>query len=166
MIRRALRTRVTLIAALLALTATLGSVLTPAAAAAARPRASLIQIENDLMCVACHESLAVAQSPEAYSERQYIRQLIAQGETKQQIEHNMVLQYGSSVLALPPAHGFNLLVYIIPPLVVLAGITTVLLTLPRWRARRSGGDGPAATSGSMLDPTDASRLDEDLKGFV
>ena len=153
-----------LLAVLLALTALLGSVAAPVAVAATQPRASLIQIENDLMCVACHESLAVAQSPEAYSERQYIRGLIAQGETKQQIEHNMVLQYGASVLALPPAHGFNLLVYIIPPLLVVLGIAVVLFTLPRWRARRDGSGRVAEQS--ALDPQDASRLDEDLKSFA
>ena len=159
------RSRRALLAALLALLALLGCVAAPMTMAATQPRASLIQIENDLMCVACHESLAVAQSPEAYSERQYIRGLIAQGETKQQIEHNMVLQYGASVLALPPANGFNLLVYIIPPLVVLTGIAVVLVTLPRWRARRGGG-GPDQAPASPLDPTDASRLDEDLRRFA
>ena len=56
------------------------------------PRSS--QIQNDMMCVACHEPLAVAQSPEAFSERQYIRDLIAQGLTKAQIERQLVAQYG------------------------------------------------------------------------
>ncbi len=51
------------------------------------------------MCVACHESLAVAQSPEAFSERAYIRRLIAQGLTEKQIENQLVAQYGPSVLA-------------------------------------------------------------------
>ena len=49
------------------------------AAATTQPRASLTDIENDVMCVACHEPLAVAQSPQADSERAYIRRLIAQG---------------------------------------------------------------------------------------
>lgn len=155
------------IVALVALTALFAAVLTPAAIGAATPRASLIQIENDLMCVACHESLAVAQSPEAYSERDYIRGLIAKGETKRQIERDMVQQYGASVLALPPAHGFNLLVYIVPVAVVLLGIGAVTLTLPTWRARRGGGSGSGPVAHpSALDPTDASRLDEDLKRFA
>ena len=57
-------------------------------ALAAPGRASLTQLESQLMCVACHESLAVAQSPEAFSERQYIRDLIAQGETAAEIKRN------------------------------------------------------------------------------
>jgi cytochrome c-type biogenesis protein CcmH len=133
-----------------------------AAAAATRPRASVTQIYNDVMCVACHESLAVAQSPEAFSERQYIRTLVAQGETKQQIEGNLVQQYGPSVLALPPAHGFNVLVYVVPPVLVILGLVTLAMTLPRWRRRtraRAGDPPPAAPE---LDPAESERLDADL----
>ena len=132
------------------------------AAAAAHSRASLTEIENDVMCVACHESLAVAQSPEAYSERNYIRTLILQGETRQQIENNLVVQYGPSVLALPPAHGFNLLVYIVPPLVLLLGIVTLVLTIPRWRERARRSAAAPRADPPALDPSDARRLDEDL----
>jgi cytochrome c-type biogenesis protein CcmH len=154
------------IAVLLALSVGLATAAAPAAAAAAHRRASLIQIENDLMCVACHESLAVAQSPEAFSERQYINTLIAQGETRKQIENNMVAQYGASVLALPPAQGFNVLVYVVPPAVVLIGIVTVLFTLPKWRARSRSAAAESDRPAVALDPGDASRLDDDLKGFA
>ena len=110
--------------------------LAPAASqAATASRASLTQIENDVMCVACHEPLSVAQSPEAFSERAYIRQLIAQGLTQKQIESQLVSQYGPSVLAKPPAHGFNLLIYVLPPLLLLIGIVMLLVTLPKWRQR-------------------------------
>ncbi len=85
------------------------------AAGAVKPRASLTNIENDVMCVVCNTPLAVSQSPQADAERQFISGLIAQGKTKKQIENALVAQYGSSVLALPPAHGFNLTVYVLPP---------------------------------------------------
>src|SRR5437660_1797771 len=52
--------------------AALVATLAPSALAAAPARASLTDIENDVMCVSCHESLAVAQSPQAYAERSYI----------------------------------------------------------------------------------------------
>ena len=35
----------------------------PASAAGATARASFTDIESDVMCIACHEPLAVAQSP-------------------------------------------------------------------------------------------------------
>jgi cytochrome c-type biogenesis protein CcmH len=153
-------------AAVLALAAVLLSpataLLSPATALAATGRASLTDIENDVMCVACHESLAVAQSPEAYSERQYIRQLISQGLTKKQIENQLVSQYGPAVLGQPPAKGVNLLVYIVPPVLVAGGILTLAITLPKWRRRARSAASAQPHSSKPLDPADAARLDEDL----
>lgn len=151
---------------LLALVSLTSLALAPATLAASRhPRASLTDIENDVMCTLCHESLAVANSPQADSERNYIRGLIAQGETKQQIERNLVAQYGPEVLGRPPASGFNLTVYVLPPAIVAVGIVILAITLPRWRRRsraaanRSPGPAPA------LDPAEASRLEHELSQF-
>lgn len=143
---------------------TLGALLVPAAGAqAATPRASLDQIENDVMCTACRESLAVARAPEADAERSYIRDLIAAGLTRQQIEADLVTQYGPAVLALPPASGFNLTVYVLPPAVLLIGLGTLAYFLPRWRRRsRAAAQAPAAPTPADLDPRDAARLDADL----
>jgi cytochrome c-type biogenesis protein CcmH/NrfF len=138
---------------------------TTAKAPAPKVRASYTQIINDVMCVVCHESLAVAQSPEAYQERDYVRRLIIQGETRQRIEHNLVEQYGTAVLAKPPAHGVNLLVYIIPPVVLILGLTTLAVFVPRWR-RRARQDPPPATPAAALDPADAQRLNDDLGRFA
>jgi cytochrome c-type biogenesis protein CcmH len=141
--------------------------LTPAGATAnPAPRASLTDIENDVMCVSCREPLAVAQSPQAISERNYIRGLIAQGLTKAQIEQALVGQYGPAVLGKPPAHGFNLTVYILPPAIVLLGIGTLALLLPRWRRRQKAS---AAARGPIPEPSiasaDAARLDEELRRY-
>jgi cytochrome c-type biogenesis protein CcmH len=156
------RIRSSAVTAALALAAVLSLALAPAGVLAATPRASLTDIENDVMCVACHESLAVAQSPEASSERQYIQSLIVQGETKPQIERALVQQYGESVLALPPAHGFNLAVYVVPPALVAIGIVTLVITLPKWRRRSRAAARTPLPGGPVLDAADTRRLDEDL----
>jgi cytochrome c-type biogenesis protein CcmH len=149
-----------------ALGAILVLALAPAqAATAATPRASLTDIENDVMCVACHEPLSVAESPQAYSERDFIRGLISQGLTKAQIERQLVAQYGPSVLGKPPAHGFNLTVYVLPPAVVILGLGILAFALPRWRRRAAarasaGADGPPPPSAA-----DAERLDQDLAAY-
>jgi cytochrome c-type biogenesis protein CcmH len=140
------------------------AMIAPGLASAAVTRASLTDIENDVMCVACHESLAVAQSPEAYSEISYIRGLIAQGETKRQIERQLVAQYGESVLGKPPAHGFNLVVYVVPPALVALALITLVVTLPKWR-RRAREAAPLA-AGPRLSPDDTRRLDEELARYT
>ena len=142
----------------------LAALVLPAAAAAAATRASLTDIENDVMCVSCRESLAVAQSPQAYAERNYIRGLIARGESKAQIERELVAQYGTAVLARPPAHGFNLTVYILPPAIVLLGAGLLAIALPRWRRRTRAA--PQIPTPPALSAEEAQRLEEDLSHFA
>jgi cytochrome c-type biogenesis protein CcmH len=151
------------LALLLVATITIAGTLSMSSSAlAAKP--SLTQLESELMCVACHESLAVAQSPESFSERQYIRDLIAQGETAGEIKRNMVAQYGPAVLALPPAQGFNIVVYVLPPVIVGLAIVILVITVPRWR-RRARQAAPASP-GAPLNPDDMRRLDEDLGRYA
>jgi cytochrome c-type biogenesis protein CcmH len=149
------------------LLAVLAIALVPAGAATAAPaRASLTDIENDVMCVACHEPLSVAESPQAYAERGFIRTLIGQGLTKAQIERQLVAQYGPAVLGKPPANGFNLTVYVLPPAIVLIGLGLLAYALPRWRRRSKAAR--AAAAGNAPPPpnaADAKRLDDDLAAY-
>jgi cytochrome c-type biogenesis protein CcmH len=150
-------------------TATTGQAATGQAATrqAANTKTSYIEVVDDVMCVVCHEPLAVAQSPEAFQERDYIRQLIAQGKTRNEIESDLVTQYGPAVLARPPANGVNVLVYIIPPLVLIAGLITLAVFIPRWRRRgRQSDEEQAARPATALDPADAQRLNDDLGRFA
>jgi cytochrome c-type biogenesis protein CcmH/NrfF len=149
-------------AAALAAIAVIVTTLPAAAAASTRPRASLTDVENDVMCLVCHTPLAVSQSPQASAERDFIRALIARGETKPQIENALVAQYGSGVLALPRAHGFNLMIYVLPPALVLIGVAALAFTLPRWRARETGRATSEEVAATPLDAADARRLDEEL----
>lgn len=130
---------------------------------AATPRASFTDVEADVMCVSCREPLAVAQSPQAYAERAYIRSLIGQGLTKPQIEQQLVAQYGPAVLARPPAHGFNLTVYILPPAILVAGLILLAVVLPRWRRRtRRDTEAAAPAATPQLNPAEARRLEDEL----
>lgn len=161
------RRAVSAVAALAALLALLGPG-APLAVAAARPGVSFTQLESQLMCTACKESLAVAQSPAADAERQYVRDLIARGLTQQQIMANMVQVYSPAVLARPPASGFNLTIYILPPAVLVVGLATLAYFLPRWRARAraaaaaEAAAGPPPTGPAPLSSTDAARLQAEL----
>jgi cytochrome c-type biogenesis protein CcmH len=153
-----------LVAILLILT-TLGVATMPTVSAAAqvRERATVQGMYNDLMCVLCHESLAVAQSPESYQERSLVRGFVAQGLTVKQIENRMVAQYGPAVLAQPPKHGFSLLIYIIPPVVVLMGILLLFYTVPRWRRKSAAARAaPGDDGGPPISEQESQRLDQEL----
>lgn len=135
-------------------------------AIAAPARASLMDIENDVMCVVCDEPLSVAQSPEAYQERDFIRALIAKGDTKAQIERALVANYGVAVLGKPPARGFNLTVYVLPPALVLAGVLLLAFTLPRWRRRVRERAGDETPEQAKISAAEQHRLDEELSHFA
>jgi cytochrome c-type biogenesis protein CcmH len=119
---------------------------------------------SQFMCTSCHEPLELVNSPQAISEKQWMRHLLAEGLDMSQLKKAMVAQYGQQVLARPPANGFNLTVYILPPAIFLAGLALLAFTLPKWRERsrratRLAGAAPLATD-------DAKRLDDELEHFI
>ena len=134
-------------------------------AVAATPRTSLSDVEKDVMCPVCGLPLNVSESPQANREREYIRSLIAQGETKAQIKRALVGQFGPEVLALPKSSGFDLVVYIVPVVVVLALGTIVALLLPRWRRRSRAAAESAPSPGPALSAADAARLNDELARY-
>ncbi|MGH2852225.1 MAG: cytochrome c-type biogenesis protein CcmH [Solirubrobacteraceae bacterium] len=147
-----------------ALTALLAGLLLAAPALAATPQVTLAQIEPQYMCVTCNIPLVEAESAQADDERQYLASLINRGLTQAEIRRNMVATFGTGVLALPPASGFDLAAYLVPIGVVVVLIAIVALLLPRWRRRRAEGtdrDGP----GPPLSVADSARLDADLAHF-
>ncbi len=145
---------------------------TASTALAVAPRASLTDVEMQVMCVTCGVPLSVAESPQADHERDFIRGLIAKGETTAQIKQALVAQLGPLVLALPRDHGFDLAVYIVPIAVIALVAAMLVVAARRWRRRGANDDdddGPAAgdpqPSDSELSDDDAARLDDELARF-
>jgi cytochrome c-type biogenesis protein CcmH len=148
--------------------ALLAALLAPALALGATPKASLVDIEDEVMCTTCNVALNIAESPQADRERVFIRGLIAQGLTKAQIKDALVAEYGNDVLALPDSDGFGWTAYAIPfaLLLVLAG--GLALLLPSWRRRSPAGIGIGAgeDGATSLSDEDARRLDDDLGRYA
>jgi cytochrome c-type biogenesis protein CcmH len=144
-----------------ALAALLAALVLAAPAAAATPRASLTDVEDEVMCVQCGTVLSISESAVADRERAFIRRRIAEGLDKAQIKRALAAQYGAGVLAMPDEDGFDLAVYLVPGLLVALGLTGVALAARRWR--RSPSTAPPAAP--ALDPDDASRLDAELAAF-
>jgi cytochrome c-type biogenesis protein CcmH len=128
----------------------------------ATPQASLPDIEDEVMCVECGTALNVSDSVVADQERAFIRRQIALGKDKQEVKDALVEEFGPGVLADPPSSGFDLAAWLVPILLVLAGIAGVVVAARRWR--RQAGPGPAAPQ-EPLDEDDARRLDAELAAF-
>jgi cytochrome c-type biogenesis protein CcmH len=160
----AVRSSVSLLAALVAVFA-LAAPISPTAAAAVRPHVSLLAIERQAMCVTCKVALDESQAPQADREREYILSLIDKGESEAEIKRALVAQYGPTVLGLPSAHGFDLAVYLVPLAVVLGLLATVLLLIPSWRRRARAQGAAAGAHAATLSPADAARLESDLAHF-
>jgi cytochrome c-type biogenesis protein CcmH len=128
-----------------------------AGSAQAAERASLPDIEDEVMCVQCGTALNLSTAAVAERERAFIRREIRRGKTKQQIKDALVERFGPAVLALPEDEGFGLAAYLVPILVALLALVAVLLIARGWRAAR-----PAPASSPRLDPADERRLEREL----
>ncbi|HEX3802758.1 MAG TPA: cytochrome c-type biogenesis protein CcmH [Solirubrobacteraceae bacterium] len=156
---RRLITKATIVIAVLGATASVAGT-----AAAATPDYSAIV--SQFMCVSCHEPLELVSSPQAISEKQTLQGFVSKGLTMPQIKAAMVAQYGPEVLARPPASGFNLTVYILPPVIFLAGLGLLAYTLPKWRARSRRAAATRLAAATPLAPDEAKRLDDELTDFI
>jgi cytochrome c-type biogenesis protein CcmH len=133
-------------------------------AAAAAPRASLPDIEDEVMCPSCGTALNQAFSPQAERQRDFIRVQIERGRSKEQIKQALVGEFGPRVLATPQTDdsSFNWAAYLVPIGAVAAGALALVLGLKQWRARPAGGPGKPAVE---LSADDAARLERDLSKY-
>jgi cytochrome c-type biogenesis protein CcmH len=129
-----------------------------AAPAAAAERASLPDIEDEVMCPICGTILEASNSPQAEREREFIRAQIAQGKNKEQIQDALVVEYGPDVLAVPDSTGFDLVAWIVPIVGLL--IAAGLLGFALWKIRGKP-ESPAGPNVSA-DDADNARIDRDI----
>ena len=91
-------------------------------------------IAKQLYCPVCENiPLDVCPTQACAQWRELIREKLSAGWTEAEIKTYFVAQYGDRVLASPPATGLNWLVYIIPPLVIIAGAYILYRALLAWR---------------------------------
>jgi cytochrome c-type biogenesis protein CcmH len=135
--------------------------------AASERQPTLPELERELICPTCHESLAVSSSPIADRMRSFIRARIAAGDTKSEIKSKLVDQFGESVLAAPPKHGFNLLAWLLPFAGLGLGGAALAVLARRWRRAREDAvpTDPSGNGRGPLDPELERRVDEELARF-
>ncbi len=94
-------------------------------------------IASELRCVVC-QNLSVADSPSdtAQEMRAIIRDQVAAGKTPQQIKDYFVSKYGEWVLLAPTKKGFGLFAWVLPFVVLLAGLAVAVIFLRSWTKRK------------------------------
>ena len=99
------------------------------------------EINQSVMCPVCPgESIDQSSHPLSAQMRAIVAEKIAEGWTAEQIKQYFVEGYGPSVLLEPPRSGFNLLVWVVPPLVVLmAGLLLYMVLRLMLRSRPEAG---------------------------
>jgi cytochrome c-type biogenesis protein CcmH/NrfF len=129
-----------------------------AAPAAACPRTSVADLEDEVMCPVCGTPLALAtEAPQAQRQRAFIQRLVDDCRSKREIKDALVAQYGDEVLALPEDEGFDLAAYLVPALAGLLAAVALGFAALRWRRRRS-----RPVAGAHAEGAEAARLDEDM----
>jgi len=128
------------------------------------------RIAHQLYCPVCENTpLDVCPTEACRQWRDLIRQQLSQGWTESQIKQYFVDQYGARVLAEPPAAGINSLVYVLPPIIILAGAFILFRAMRSWTktARGSGVSGaPESVQPSQSEAAGdeyVARLEEELK---
>jgi cytochrome c-type biogenesis protein CcmH len=108
-------------------------------------------IESVLRCPSCEDlSVADSSAPTAVTVRATVRQLVAQGESDQQIEAYLAGRYGSSIELDPPASGLSLLVWLLPLLVGVV-VAAAFVVVVRRRRAATDADPTGAEADRALD---------------
>ena len=104
-------------------------------------------IAQELRCVVC-QNLSVADSPSEMAQqmRDIIRQQLSAGKNPQQIKDFFVSKYGEWVLLAPTTQGFSLLVWVLPFVVLIAGVASGLWFIRRWSTKKREDKGVTADS--------------------
>jgi cytochrome c-type biogenesis protein CcmH len=120
------------------------------------------RIAHELYCPVCENTpLDVCPTEACRQWRDLIRQQLSQGWSEDRIKQYFVDQYGARVLAEPPRTGLNWLVYILPPLAIVAGAILLFRAMRSWTKPAVSTEGPDKEEA----PGDeyVERLEEELK---
>jgi cytochrome c-type biogenesis protein CcmH len=131
----------------------------PAAAVASERHPTQNELEGEIMCPVCGTTLDQSDAAIAQQMKMFIRARIAAGDTKSQIEDQLVARFGEQVLAAPPKHGFNLLAWVLPLVALGVAIPVVGYIAWRWSRARPPDDAPPP------DPELDRRLDQELARY-
>ena len=133
------------------------------AAAAACPKTTVGDVEDEVMCPVCGTPLALAtEAPQAQRERAFIQRLVDDCRSKEEVKDALVAEFGEEVLASPDDEGFDLAAYLVPALAILLGAAGLAVAVLRWRRARQPAEPSATGPGPRADEA---RLQSDLERY-
>lgn len=120
-------------------------------------------IAKQMFCPVCENTpLDVCPTQACAQWRELIREKLAAGWSDQEVMDYFVEQYGARVLGAPPAEGFNWLVYLVPPIAILAGIFILLRAMRTWRQPAEAAE-PVSPKPAIDQDEYTRRLEEELR---
>ncbi|MDP1892354.1 MAG: cytochrome c-type biogenesis protein CcmH [Gemmatimonadaceae bacterium] len=97
-----------------------------------------------LRCPVC-QGVAIQDSPSELAQqmRMVVKEQLASGKSADEVKDYFVSKYGEWILLEPQAHGFNIVIYALPVLLVLGGAVFLVFIVRKWTAAA-----PAAAGGA------------------
>lgn len=127
-------------------------------------------IARQLYCPVCENTpLDVCPTQACAEWRELIREKLAEGWSEGQVKKYFLDRFGDRVLAAPPPHGLNWLVYIVPPVAFLLGVYFLYRSTASWRSTTKPASSPDTSKNIRESPEAidefAERLEEELREF-
>lgn len=118
-------------------------------------------VAETLRCPVC-QNLSVADSPAplARQMRETIERRLRAGRSPEEIRAGFVAAYGEWILQAPRPRGLNLVAWIAPAALFVAGAVLALVAVRRWTERR-----PRSAPPLPLTPEDRRLLERELARF-
>ncbi len=90
-------------------------------------------VASQLRCPVC-QGLSIQDSPSELSQsmRAVVRDQLKAGKTPDEVKAYFISKYGEWILLEPKPHGFNILVYALPILLVASGLGVVFVAVRKW----------------------------------
>jgi cytochrome c-type biogenesis protein CcmH len=96
-------------------------------------------LSRELRCMVCqNQSIDDSEAPLARDLRLLVRERLTQGDTDQQVLDFLVSRYGNFVLLRPPLEWHTILLWGLPPAVLIAGLVGLIIKVRRQRPTASG----------------------------
>ena len=124
-------------------------------------------VAHQLYCPVCQNTpLDVCPTEACRDWREQIRGMLAEGKTEDEILQYFVDQFGDRVLSAPPVTTkFNYIIYIVPPLIILAGAIILFRSLKEWTTPKDASTdlGEEGSEPSSQKDDYVARFEEEVK---